>query len=754
MKSLRITPKLTLAFILFAGVLLVSLSIPAYIQSRAALQTAAISERVATALEKEAALKSWIADRQHNIDDIANTRVIREHYLDFSKSVPGSPQALAEHNVLIEALQEWAGEGHPFQSLMVMDALTGRVMASTDPAEEGKFKEEQPYFIRGLQGAFVQNPTYDIASQRSIMIAAAPIVSAVAQKSDGGGGQVMAVLAGFLNMDEMNQIVLRRTGLLQTDDSFLVNTSNLFVTQPRLISEKAVLQRGIHSVAVESCLERRSGVMVMDDYRGVPAIISYRWLPGSQLCMINKIDQQEAYAPIVALSRSVVITGCLILLIGSIIALGLARSITGPIIPLVEGAIKISQGNLDVRVEVKTNDELGVLGIAFNRMAEELQKTMVSRSELLKEVGERRKSEMELRETNQYLDNLFNYANAPIIVWNPGFKITRFNKAFELLTNYAAVEVIGSDLSLLFPQGSRAESQAKIESTLHGEYWETVEIPIQRKDGEIRLVLWNSANIHAEDGVTLQATIAQGMDITERKQAEEELRTAMGDVQRSNQELEQFAYVASHDLQEPLRMVSSYTQLLAQRYEDRLDEKAQKYIAYAVDGSIRMQHLINDLLTFSRLNTRPQAPEMIDAHAVLGEAIMNLSKAIEENRALVVNDDLPIVRGDASQLRQVFQNLVANAIKFHGADAPRVHISARDLDNEWRFAVNDNGIGIDPQYQDKVFLLFQRLHTRQEYPGTGIGLAVCKRIVERHNGRIWFESQPGKGSTFFFTLPK
>jgi signal transduction histidine kinase len=627
MKSLRITPKLTLAFILFAGVLLVSLSIPAYIQSRAALQTAAISERVATALEKEAALKSWIADRQHNIDDIANTRVIREHYLAFSKSVPGSPQALAEHDLLIEALQEWAGEGHPFQSLMVMDALTGRVMASTDPAEEGKFKEEQPYFIRGLQGSYVQNPTYDIASQRSIMTAAAPIVSADAQKLDGGGGQVMAVLAGSLNMDEMNQIVLRRTGLLQTDDSFLVNTSNLFVTQPRLISEKAVLQRGIHSAAVESCLERRSGVMVMDDYRGVPAIISYRWLPGSQLCMINKIDQQEAYAPIVALSRSVVITGCLILLIGSIIALGLARSITGPIIPLVEGAIKIGQGNLDVRTEVKTNDELGVLGIAFNRMAEELQKTMVSRSELL-------------------------------------------------------------------------------------------------------------------------------VEVEERKQVEVKLKRAMAEVQRSNQELEQFAYVASHDLQEPLRMVSSYTQLLAQRYEDRLDEKAQKYIAYAVDGSIRMQHLINDLLTFSRLNTRPQAPEMIDTHAVLGEAIMNLSKAIEENRALVVNDDLPIVRGDASQLRQVFQNLVANAIKFHGADAPRVHISARDLGSEWRFAVNDNGIGIDPQYQDKVFLLFQRLHTRQEYPGTGIGLAVCKRIVERHNGRIWFESQPGKGSTFFFTLSK
>lgn len=244
------------------------------------------------------------------------------------------------------------------------------------------------------------------------------------------------------------------------------------------------------------------------------------------------------------------------------------------------------------------------------------------------------------------------------------------------------------------------------------------------------------------------------MEITNRKRAEKRLQSTLLEVERSNRELEQFAYVASHDLQEPLRMVSSYTQLLAQRYEGQLDDKAKKFINYAVDGAVRMQRLINDLLAYSRVSSLGKPLDTVDAHAVLGEALRNLGAAIQESLALILNDDLPTVRADALQLGQLFQNLIANAIKFKGADLPRIHVSARDLGQEWCFAVTDNGIGIDMQYADKVFVIFQRLHTRVEYPGTGIGLAICKRIVERHHGRIWFESEPGKGATFYFTLPK
>ena len=243
-------------------------------------------------------------------------------------------------------------------------------------------------------------------------------------------------------------------------------------------------------------------------------------------------------------------------------------------------------------------------------------------------------------------------------------------------------------------------------------------------------------------------------DITDRKRAEDKLRGVLAELERSNKDLEQFASIASHDLQEPLRMVASYTQLLAERYEGQLDEKAKKYIAYAVDGAIRMQRLVNDLLAYSRIGTRGNPIEPTDSHSILGEAIRNLAAAIEESKAIVTNEELPMVRADASQLVQVFQNLLANAIKFRGENFPRVHVSVRDEGREWVFSVRDNGIGIDRQYAERIFLIFQRLHTRQEYPGTGIGLAVCKRIVERHGGKIWFESEPGKGSTFFFTVPK
>ena len=243
-------------------------------------------------------------------------------------------------------------------------------------------------------------------------------------------------------------------------------------------------------------------------------------------------------------------------------------------------------------------------------------------------------------------------------------------------------------------------------------------------------------------------------EVSERLQSEAALKKSEDNLRLSNQELEQFAYVASHDLQEPLRMIASFTQLLEKRYNDKLDDDGREFIHYAVDGATRMQRLINDLLDYSRVTTRGKPLVDVDLSSVLGMAIANLQTKIQESSALIINDTLPFVKGDETQLMRVFQNLIDNAIKFRGKETPRINITSVIENNNVTISIQDNGIGIDLKYKDRIFLIFQRLHSSTVYPGTGIGLAVCKRTIERHGGNIWFESEPGKGTTFKFSLIK
>jgi light-regulated signal transduction histidine kinase (bacteriophytochrome) len=264
-----------------------------------------------------------------------------------------------------------------------------------------------------------------------------------------------------------------------------------------------------------------------------------------------------------------------------------------------------------------------------------------------------------------------------------------------------------------------------------------------RRDGTLVPLEIGLSPIEMPDGDFMLATL---IDITERKQRDDELR-------RSNADLEQFAYIASHDLQEPLRMVASYTELLEERYKGRLDERADKYIFYAVDGAKRMQRLVADLLAFSRVGSQGKPLKPVDTAAVLAEVLRVLGPRLREAGADVQADPLPPVMADEDQLFQLLQNLVGNALKFRSEAPPRIRISAVREGDAWRFAVADNGIGIEPQYSERIFQMFQRLHERGRYEGSGIGLSIVKRILERHGGRIWLQSTPGQGSTFFFTLP-
>jgi PAS domain S-box-containing protein len=278
------------------------------------------------------------------------------------------------------------------------------------------------------------------------------------------------------------------------------------------------------------------------------------------------------------------------------------------------------------------------------------------------------------------------------------------------------------------------------------------EYRIRRRDGEFLDVSARGVPVLRADG-SVREWVGICTDSTERKRAEEALIRRTRELERSNAELQQFAYVASHDLQEPLRTVANFTQLLAERYASQLDDDARDFIAFAVDGAVRMQALIQALLAYSRVGTKGRVLEPVDCNEALGRAVSNLRISIAENAAQVSHEELPVIQADATQLVQLFQNLIGNGIKFKGVNPPRVHVSAVRQADYWTFSVRDNGIGIEAQYDERIFDIFQRLHHREEYPGTGIGLAVCKKIVERHGGKIGVESEPGNGSTFFFSIP-
>lgn len=404
--------------------------------------------------------------------------------------------------------------------------------------------------------------------------------------------------------------------------------------------------------------------------------------------------------------------------------------------------------------------------------------------------GKRLNIREELRRLNTYNRSLIEANLDLLFIIDPNGIITDVNNSTESVTGYSREKLLGSNFSNYFkkPEMARAVYQRVFQKGMIRDY----PLDIKNSSGKTTPVLYN-ATLYSNENGEVVGVLASARDITELKKVELELKMyrdnlekqvkirtdeldhsnqslkeeiskheatememekIMGELRRSNKELQQFAYVASHDLQEPLRMVTSFTQLLEKRYKDKLDDDADDFIKYIVEGAKRMQSLIDDLLTYSRVTkTGEEEFKKIDLEDLINNIMANLKVLIEENNAKITHDPLPCIKADKSQIIQLFQNIIGNAIKFHGNDPPKIHISAHKEGNNWIFDVEDNGIGIEPQHQERIFRVFQRLNKREDYPGTGIGLSVCEKIVQHHNGLIWIESKPGKGSKFFFTLP-
>jgi PAS domain S-box-containing protein len=418
-----------------------------------------------------------------------------------------------------------------------------------------------------------------------------------------------------------------------------------------------------------------------------------------------------------------------------------------------------------------------------------LDKARINGVAFVLDITERKKAETELKKYREQLENLVEARTSELEDAYESLKekenqyLTLFNSIDE---GFCTVEVIFDaddkpidyrflEINPAFEgQTGLIEAEGKLMRDLapdHEEHWFEIYGKIALTGKPMRFVNEAKALNRWYDVYAFKIGDPEGRevailfnDITKRKKAEDELKEYQDtleekvekrtqDLLKSNKELEQFAYVSSHDLQEPIRMVTSFTQLLERRYKGQLDAEADDYINFIVEGAHRMKYLIDDLLAFSRLNTQSKEFENVDLETVLDDVISNLTVSIKENNALITHDPLPTVTADESQMMQVFQNLIVNAIKFHGPNPPKIHITTQKDEKECTFSVIDNGIGIDPQYQKQIFEVFKRLHTREEYPGSGIGLAVSQKIIQRHGGRIWVESEIGKGSTFYFTIP-
>lgn len=413
-----------------------------------------------------------------------------------------------------------------------------------------------------------------------------------------------------------------------------------------------------------------------------------------------------------------------------VLALMLMRSILQPIRFLHAGTRRVGRGDYSVAVPVRSQDELGALADSFNKMSQALAETTVSKEFL-----------------NSILSNMLD----ALFVMNPDGTLQMVNRPTLEILGYQEEELSGKPARLLFAEEAFLFKESGLEALAAEGSVRNLELNFRTKAGTSVPVLFSCSMLRDADG-RLNGIIGAARDITERKR-QEVLRRQTEELGRSNKELERFAYSASHDLQEPLRTVSSYIQLLEKRYKGKLDPKADEFIHYVVDGVQRMQQLINDLLNYARAGGKIKPSDPLDCSIMVERVKLALHTVLSETSAQVTYEGLPTVSVDSRQFEQLLQNLISNAVKYHGRQPPRVHLTAVRENGDWVFSVQDNGIGISAENHARVFELFQRLHSRDDYPGSGIGLATCQKIVQAHGGRIWVESEEGKGSTFKFTLP-
>ena len=607
---MNLRSRILLLFVLLAIVPVVIVGFLAYYTGRQSIEQVEINHLVSTNLMKSNELTRWIEGNQQSIEELAQRPLMVQYSATMVTSDPADP-SYDQARLSLEAdhLSPRVKPVGGFIEMSVIGPGSGVILASSDDMQEGKYYANQRFFAEGKTHTYTQGVFYSLPLQQTTMIVSTPI-------SD-RRENLVAVLAGRLDLRDLSLIMSAQSGLSQSEKTYLVNKSNFFVTEPGS-GEEYALKKTVRTEGVQAGLSGSAGVAFYEDYRNIPVIGAYKWLPEYNMCLITEVDQAEAYAPVNSMAVTMVTIVSLLTLI--VVAAGflLARTITQPLARLVAGAAEIGRhGHLDQKVGTEDRDEIGELSRAFDRMATELKETTVSIDDLERRIHER------------------------------------------------------------------------------------------------------TAQLEA-----------------------------------ANRELEAFTYSVSHDLRAPLRAIDGYTRILLDDYQPLLDAEGKRVCSVISESAHRMSDLIDDLLTFSRLGRSALNPSKIDMETLAKTIFQELTTAQSRKRIDFKVDSMPPAVGDPALLRQVWVNLLSNAIKFSSRQKRAViRVRGENMENEAVYSVQDNGVGFDMQYADKLFGVFQRLHSVREFEGNGVGLALVQRVIHRHGGRVWAEGEVGKGATFYFALP-
>jgi len=611
-----------------------------------------------------------------------------------------------------------------YTQLAVRD-LAGKVICSHLPNPVRQYQPDQhPWFFEGVRsgGLFVTDAALGPVSRRWATAVMLPLQDAQGKRA----GAVMT----FLDLAQLNQRLLGAVpesdvvAVLDRQDKFLLRSAD----------PAKWIGKASQAAANEAVRGQAAGQLTTTGSDGVRRLFAFTTMPATGWRIVAGVPEAEVLAAYFAQRNLTLALSGVMAALALLLARRLAASIARPTQQLAQTAARMAGGDLQARAVAAGPRELRDLGTQFNQMLE----VQVAANAALIESEARYRA-------------LVDSAPFGIAVHQQGCLVFVNPAAVAILGATAAGELLGRPIMDFIHPDSRQSVRERVQAIIdRGESATRRLQKFVQLDGSVIDVEVQGAAVTFQGAPAVQNSL---QDVTERRQAQQALETVNRELTRSNAELQEFAYVASHDLQEPLRTVSSCVQLLQKRYAGQLDGRADEFIAHAVGGSVRMQALIDDLLLLSRVSLAPRMHSVIDSAAALEVACANLAVAIAQSSAQISHDALPRVQADPVQLAQLLQNLIGNALKFRSNQPAVVHVGAHREGAEWVLSVADQGIGIEPQYFSRIFALFKRLHTRDEYAGTGIGLTICKKIVERHGGRIWVASVMGQGSTFFFTLP-